>query len=179
MITFTPESVIRSAELNANFSGLADGSEILDGAITNAKLATGAGESGGAWTSWTPTWTGAATSNSTVEAKYTQIGKTVIGKVSIVFAGGNKPNSTGLLFSLPVTATAAPDSNFLIGDAAFTDTGTIGYTGFVYQSTTTTAGFRVNKADSTYATHVGITATIPHTWANTDVVECNFIYEAA
>ena len=38
MITFTPESVIRSAELNANFSGLADGSEILDGAITIPKI---------------------------------------------------------------------------------------------------------------------------------------------
>lgn len=38
MIIFTPNTVIRSTEINSNFDGLADGTEINDGAINQLKI---------------------------------------------------------------------------------------------------------------------------------------------
>lgn len=38
MISFYPNQQIKSADLNANFSGLADGSELLDGAVDQVKI---------------------------------------------------------------------------------------------------------------------------------------------
>jgi hypothetical protein len=39
MIIFTPNTVIKSADVNLNFENLANGSAIMTGAITSAKLA--------------------------------------------------------------------------------------------------------------------------------------------
>jgi hypothetical protein len=39
--------------------------DLAAGAVTNAKLATSAGEIGAAWASWTPTWTNLTVGNAT------------------------------------------------------------------------------------------------------------------
>jgi hypothetical protein len=51
--------------------------DLAAGAVTNAKLATSAGEIGAAWASWTPTWTNLSVGNGTMAGAYIQIGKTV------------------------------------------------------------------------------------------------------
>ena len=52
------------------------------GAVTNAKLSTTAGEPGGAWKAWTPTFTGLTVgAGGTLTCAYTQIGKTVHGRI--------------------------------------------------------------------------------------------------
>lgn len=43
MIIFTPNSVIKSSDVNANFNGLQTGTDINSGAITPDKLSIGAG----------------------------------------------------------------------------------------------------------------------------------------
>jgi hypothetical protein len=46
--TFLPNTIIESAKLNANFEGLADGTEIADGAIDSTKIDFG-GSGAGIW----------------------------------------------------------------------------------------------------------------------------------
>lgn len=174
MITFTPESVIRSAELNANFSGLADGSEILDGAITNAKLATGAGEPGGAWTSWTPSLTNL--SGGTLNyAKYTQIGKTVICRFKYTLAGAGVAGAVSL--TLPVNASSeyATSGELLFASVSLANAGAAFYDGSVLWASATTVILRY----ATGTTMNSISSTVPFTWGNTDFIQCHFSYEAA
>lgn len=107
MIIFTPNTVIKSADINTNFAGLADGSEINAGAITNAKFNTAQGEFGGTWLDWTPTFTatgGTAPTYTQRTGRYMQIGKTVYGTFTCQnTTGGTAGNGAVLLtISVPV-----------------------------------------------------------------------------
>jgi hypothetical protein len=141
--------------------------------LLNANLATTAGEPGGAWKDWTPTFTNCTTAASTVVAKYTQIGKTIHFRISVVFAGGNKP-STSPTFTLPVTATSINQSTQM-GHITLGDTGTASRAGVAFYSTTTTCLLRAKIGD----TFTDVSATVPHTWADTDVITIVGTYEAA
>lgn len=154
--------------------------KIADGAISNAKLKTGADEPGGAWNSWTPTWTGLTVSNSTVVARYKVIGKVVHFRLSVVMGGGDGASMSNPRFTLPVTA-AAYSTNADIGNATFEDTGTDSFFGVVrFNSTdpTTTGQIVVLNAASTYLKVSAVTSTVPMTWANTDILACSGTYEA-
>jgi len=63
---------------NSNIDAAAaiSGTKLADASITNAKLSTTAGELGGAWVSWVPTFTN-LTGGTLTYAKYTRVGKTI------------------------------------------------------------------------------------------------------
>ena len=108
---------------------------IADASVTNAKLATAAGEPGAAWTSWTPTYGANGsmtyTSVTTDYAKYIQIGKTVHFQMSAFGTIGGTVD-TRLTFTLPIdtlgTATFAAlvvSPNVESGCGFISDSGTV------------------------------------------------------
>lgn len=169
MIIFTPNTVIKSTEINANFSGLADGSEILAGAITNAKLNTTAGELGGVWLTYNPISSGITIGNGTSTGRYTSIGKTVIFTINVTF--GSTTTTSGL-FTFAVPKTSANQSQQTAFAAWGIDTGVSFYTG-VGRLAANASTFTVNRTNDTWQ------ATAPFTWGNTDAITISGSYESA
>ena len=130
----------------------------------------------GAWKSWAPnlndgSWT---QGNGTFSAIYTQIGKTVIFKLE--FTSGTTTNeTTNLRISLPVEAVA---SNTFMCNGHYLSGSTRNFISAT-SNTSTSVGLGVIRADSTYATHSGISSTVPFTWAAGDQILLNGIYQAA
>lgn len=74
---------------------------IIDTIITNAKLSTVAGELGGAYASWTPTYSNSSGSIAVTTnfAKYTKVGKTITFKIN--FTINSVSASGGVFFTIP------------------------------------------------------------------------------
>lgn len=155
-----------------------------DGSVDPEDLVTGTGTSW-PWTSWTPTNAGITVGNGTINAKYKQIGKTVswiwtftLGSTSAV-ASGN-PN-----FTLPVAAS----SNFQIAaikiaSGCYYDTSSGGRGPFdgYYLATDKVEIYREreNASVSGDTVHnVGLSSTVPITWATGDIIHMYGTYEAA
>jgi len=153
---------------------------IQDEAVTNAKLKTGAGEPGGAWNDWTPSWTNV--SGGTLNfAKYKQIGKTVHFYLKYTLAGAGVSGTP--IFSVPVELNASYAVNLrdvLNGNAIFTDASASSYVpAVIVRASQTTVGLYNLNAASTYAVLHAPTSTTPFTWANGDTIYVSGTYEAA
>jgi len=137
--------------------------------------------SAGAWTAYTPTWTNLTVGNGTVTAAYTQIGKTVMGKIHI--AAGSTSSITGSVptFTLPVTAATfgSNNPNIVIGQGWYQDAGVAYYALTVGFNTATTGRWFALGASGTYATGNDPSATVPGTFGSSDTLSLYFIYEAA
>jgi len=164
-----------------------DSLNIKDGFVTggagtgvkNASLDTTAGELGGAWITWTPTWTNFTLGNGTLVARYQKIGKTVRGVISIIYGSTSSITGSYPAYTLPVTA--ATTTQFAgIAMNAYLDNGTAWYYGqFAVASAGTTSTLTVTNTAGSYAAEAGISSTIPMTWANGDKIISYFEYEAA
>lgn len=110
---------------DTNISSMS-GSKLADSTVTNAKLATGSGEPGGAWTDFDTTVVGFS-STSVKELRYKQIGKTVFVRVSVQ----GTSNSATTTFTLPVTPSpdAAYQGAFVTGDSGGNYFGSAFFTG--------------------------------------------------
>lgn len=152
---------------------------VTDTAITPAKLQSGTGSSW-SWQSWTPTWTNLTVGNGTVVAKYIQIGKTVVFRLSIAF-GSTSSISGGVIFTLPVTAVSYGGSATMqpIGTVRIFDSGTGVFEGAIYFNSTTTAVTSVFNSASTYVSGASLSSTVPMTWTTSDELNVSAIYEAA
>jgi hypothetical protein len=134
-----------------------------------------AGLSFGAWKSWAPTFSGGWTASGTHNAKYIQIGKTVI--ANNYFALSAIPTGSNLTISLPVTASS---TNTINGTAWAGTTSSSGFSMMhVFPASTTTISLFGNNAAGTYLASSGVTTTIPFTWAATSVFSFTVVYEAA
>lgn len=129
-----------------------------------------------AWTSWTPTLSSGFTNGTgTWNAKYIQIGKTVI--ANGYFTAGNGTKNGMCAISLPVTP--------LVGYNIF---GTAGVAvspvadflpTYVSSANSTTFIISAINTSATYATITQFTAAIPFTWAVGSIITFLIIYEAA
>ncbi len=134
--SFSPNTVIESTKVNANFSGLAAGTEITAGVIQPAHLVSASGTSW-VWQSWTPTWVNLTIGNGTNDAKYVQVGKTVFYRLLTTF--GSTSNLTGAAtFTLPVTSIATPNAKMPIGVVIYNRNASSSTSGFVGWASTTT-----------------------------------------
>lgn len=159
-----PNSTITTAEIQA-------------GAVTNAKLDTTAGGPGGAWASWTPSWTNLTVGNGTNTSKYMQVGKTVIARVEFVL-GTTSSVATAPTFTLPVTSI----SGYVVGDVLGSlrlKSGGAGFLGTAQWASTTTALVTTYGAGGSSVSDSSITSTVPGTWTTSDHLVGTFIYEAA
>jgi hypothetical protein len=125
------------------------------------------------WTAYTPTVTNVPTTSRV--GAYVAHGKTVHVRISIVASGA----ATGsIAVSLPVSASArfglSGYAALLQGNATAVDSGTTSYAGYLQLASATTVNFfSTASASNPWA------ATVPHTWANTDIIVATFTYEAA
>ena len=139
-------------------------------------LIGGTGSLSGAWTSYTPTITGASLGNGTLDAKYKQIGKTVF--VRFKFTLGSTSSINGCTITKPITSVTPPSAS-AIAPCALRDTGVAAYIGIVAEADTTTFYIANLKVDTTYPTYPAITSTTPFTWGSGDEISFTCIYEAA
>jgi hypothetical protein len=162
-------------QLAAVINGNIETANLADGAVTAAKIAATA------WSSWTPTWTNVTIGNAAVTGKYTQVGKLVIARLSVVW--GNTTSASGnIIFSLPATAaTYAGTANVgYIGlGTAYDVSGGLVYDTNVTLVSTTTAGLIAKAANGTWVTNSAMSNASPVTWANTDEWNWLIVYEAA
>lgn len=155
---------------------IAAGSNTITG-IANSNLTTTAGDLGGVWTSWTPTFTNFTAGSATIVAKYTQIGKTVHFRLGITLSGstmGTEPRCT-----LPVpmnTEYPYVSWNPNLATGSLLDSGTSHRTaiGRIFDQDELQLRYD-NGSGATQA----ITSTAPWTWANNDQLFYVGTYEAA
>jgi len=129
-----------------------------------------------AWIAYTPTLTNITLgSGGTSAFFYQRVGKAVNVRGRITLG------STGVLtgvatFTLPVNSILS--DQFWDFGAILNDSGTTFYPGVVRVGTSTATVLATNAA-ATYTTAVNTSATIPFTWASSDVINVGFTYESA
>lgn len=155
--------------------------KIQDGAVTNAKLSTTAGQPGGAWATWTPTWTNLTIGSAVVTARYTVTGKTVTGWIKVVFGAGSVMGSSPS-FSAPVTAASGYGTGAynVIGSGYAEDAGVAALNCFAaFNASTANISLLTMNTAGTYGNLVPFAATTPLSWNSNDFFNVSFKYEAA
>lgn len=173
--------LIKDSKLATNDSVVT--ANVTDSAITPAKLLSGAGGSW-AWQSFTPTLNNFTLGNGSKAGYYTQIGKTVIGRV-YVLCGSTSAFGTGMSIDPPITPAthySTTSRHQPAGLCIMHDSGLVVYFGRLYWDSATAAGkmnVNVDNASGTYVSITTTTATIPFTIAANDTLGFSFEYEAA
>ena len=129
---------------------------------------------GGAYTSWSPSYTTFSLGNGTAVTKYRQIGRTVHAVVSITL--GSTSSVTGLIgISLPVTSDGLvhPVPVYIL------DSGTATFVGVALCATTTRVDVHAVNAAGTYNSTTATSATVPMTWTTSDAIHFDLVYTAA
>jgi hypothetical protein len=126
----------------------------------------------GTWTTFTPSRSNITVGNGTEVARYQKIGKTTnvfyqltLGSTSSI---GNTPSIS--------TPSTSAQSVFYSGFVMMQDTGNTSYFGAVL-IISGTAYPQAQVANGTYTNASNVTATVPFTWGNTDVLVMQFSYE--
>ena len=159
------------------------GSKLADTSVTNAKLATGAGEPGGEWNSWTPTLSGSLNNSKwTKDAKYKKIGKTIHFQMTLT-ANSATPMDGGsgeAAFTLPVEAASnLGNDTSILGACKLVNPGSASLVGITGMNSTTVGFVRLLLASGTYVDDQAITSTTPFSWANGHIIFAEGTYEAA
>ena len=136
---------------------------------------------GDPWTTYTPTWTNTTTNpvigNGTLTGSYIAAGKLIIGRVVITMGSTTTYGTgTGYTISLPTALASGVGRPIFTGSARDTSAPAdyplygVGAGSLMgLRTLPTTAGNPFTTA----------TQTVPFTWADTDVLTIDFVYEAA
>ena len=144
--------------------------------VDSAGLITGSGTSLGAWTAFTPTWTGITVGNGVTGGNYCQIGKVVHCRAYITF-GSTTSVTAAVDMNFPVTA-VSHTGNPHIGLARLLDASVGAYNAVVvYLSTARVRVQRTFVSGSDVLTGE-LSSVSPFTWTTSDQIMLNFTYEA-
>ena len=158
---------------------------ILTAAQLNTQVRDNLDAIGGAWTSFTPSWTNLTVGTGGSAANtghYIAAGKLYIVRVSVTLGSSGASFGTDPFLTLPnssTLATASQGGSVHLGVCAFTDSGVNSFFGFVGAQSSTQVRFRLFRADGTYVSVATPSATVPFTWGSADLLTCQFMYEAA
>jgi hypothetical protein len=126
------------------------------------------------WTTYTPSLSGSITiGNGTLTGRYMESNTTIIAEVTVLFGSTTTINSTVFL-GLPFSASS--NSGNQIHSLHLRDEGTATFTGHAIVSGSSVVCY-IDGAAATYVTSVGINSTTPFTWASTDFIKLNIVYE--
>lgn len=128
-----------------------------------------------AWSDWTPSLTSLTQGNGTIMARYIQVGDLVHFRFAFTL-GSTSAVGSDPKFSLPVAAAANYAVGYPIGNVSLHDVGTTLRNGQLWWHTGDLA--RIIHWDTNNVLAL-LSSTVPHTWANTDVISCFGTYEAA
>jgi hypothetical protein len=145
-------------------------------ALTETDINTYLTHTGGAFDTWTPTWSNLTVGNGTVTARYWRAGRFVICGIRVDF--GSTTSITGSpSFTLPATAAStALDWNNVLN---LTDTGSGTYRGIIRLATTAAAEIRYESVAGSLIALQAVSSSAPFTWTTGDAFDGTFIYEAA
>ena len=126
----------------------------------------------GAWTSYTPTWSGTL-GNGTLTGAYQRFGRTIHFRVKVLFGstttvGGNQQ------FTLPFLPNADYGDGARIGNAGGLDAGVAAYSGSARMTGVSTTNFLLQNENGT-----AWSSTVPWTVGTSDTIYANGTYEAA
>ena len=154
MIIFTPNTVIKSTEINSNFDE-----------ITSA------------WTTWTPTWTNLTVGNGTGVYRYKQIGKMVWWFLKFT-AGSTSSASSNPRFTLPVTPHSSfADDDIYVGHGLLLDALTQNYDIRCMWNASTDVEINTLGVGGSYSNSGSFTG--PFTFGTNDRITLMGFYEAA
>jgi hypothetical protein len=138
--------------------------------VANSSTATGLEWVGGAWTAFTPTWTGLTVGNGVYnQSHYSLVGKTAT--FAIDFSLGSTSAVTGAV-TLTLPTVLARKNVYTTGPlySILKDTGTGDVLGFPATNTSDAQGYSVFFADDAVGGvfRSQLSSTTPFTWASTD-----------
>lgn len=160
-------------------AGAVTSDKIGDGAVTNAKLNTAAGEPGGTWNAYVPTWTNVTTGNGTTSAFYKQVGKTVFFRLSFTLGTTSSVGAGQVSVSLPVTSATLTARDLIAQGDAFDTSGGQPYSIRALWVNATTIQAWVDVANATFVNQSALNSSQPMTWATGDMLQLTGFYEAA
>ncbi len=142
----------------------------LNAAIASSVMTTGLG----AWTAYTPVWTGTSTNpvigNGTITGKYCKTGRLVVGSFTITVGSTTTFGSGGYVVSLPFSsATGGLDA---LGTATCYDSSAA--TRFMRHLN----AFAANSAILVSEAGALTTSAVPMTWATGDIIAGKFVFES-
>ncbi len=135
----------------------------------------------GVWGTWVAAYVNLTVADGTVVSRFVQIGKTVHAKFELTFGATTTIDASAPTISVPVTSTSlyTNELRLWIGGAQLLNSGFATHPGLARLASTSTFEVMVYKADATYTTIVPISATVPHTWGEFDVLSFAATYEVA
>lgn len=157
--------------------------DVLTASKWNQDVVANAEAIGGAWTSFTPSWTNVTLTGATNEGAYIAAGKLYIVRIKLTWGAGTAFTGAPTL-TLPNSASlkAAYGTSFQLGTVLMVDSsaGAFYYGGVHAPSSgATTVRFLSFNASGTYLIAGSWDATNPTTWASGDRMEAQFMFEAA
>jgi hypothetical protein len=121
------------------------------------------------WFNYTSTSAGITLGNGTIVGKYKVSGYTI--NAIILFTLGNTSSITGSVsFTVPVA-----EVNYTAPTCWMQDTGTNTYAGLILLSTGAANVFAINVS-GTYMSVTALSSTVPFTWATSDYISINILY---
>lgn len=155
-------------------SGLTDLTTDVAGVLPIAN--GGTGQSGGAWTTWTPTFTNLTVGNGTLSARYRQISDKTYALAVQVTLGSTSSVGTSPSFNIPFTL--ANTAIRCIGSGSVYDTSASTPYSMQMQVKSSTEFFMVvNYVIGTYIGARGLTSAIPITFTTGDIIYVEGIIE--
>lgn len=152
---------------------IAAGSNTITG-LTNSNLSTTAGDLGGAWTTWSPSYTNITVGNGTATARYIQKGKTIEFFFSLTL-GSTSTLTSSPAITLPATpnSTGHSDTNTILAMGTLRDNSPSNLYNVVglYNSTP--------RLDIRFFGGTTYSGVVPFTAATNDVISIRGVYEAA
>jgi hypothetical protein len=128
----------------------------------------------GAWTAYTPSWTGLSLGNGSTSAAYSQVGKTITVRFTITF--GSTTTVTGPVdVTLPTSAKSSYSLTHSLGTVTFFQSSL--YPGHVIFINLNVVRLVAYDASSTYASTADLTSTVPVTWATGASIHGTLTYE--
>jgi hypothetical protein len=146
--------------------------DVLTASDTNLYLM----HEGGAWTSWTPTWTNLTIGNATVDAKYARASRLIHWKLKMTF-GSTTSVSGAIRFTLPVAA--ATGIEFDMTHGVLQDASASRHLGVTTYVSTTVAQLASIDTTGGIAVLINTSATSPFTWTTSDIILFRGFYESA
>jgi hypothetical protein len=164
---------------NVNIQGLANANSTIDLSISGA---VSTGPSDQAWTSYTPAFTASITNptNWTASGRYTQMGKLVVAKFTIVAGAGVTAGSGVYQFGLPVNAAQTIAMGSFSGYCYDSSAGTLATMSYMEPSVSSGAKGEI-RYGAAYPSGalLAVASNQPFTWAQGDIITGHVVYEAA
>jgi hypothetical protein len=156
---------------------------VLTASRYNADVVENMTAIGGAWTSYTPTWTNLTVGNATQNSAYVEAGKLYFVRIGLTF--GSTTSISGIPeFTLPggVSVSSEYYANYQFGYGGFRETG-LGttFTSPILRAAATASRLRFGtlNASGSYVFNDIVSATVPFTWDAGDLIMGTFFFEAA